>query len=99
MKHKKDKNTDKSPWELAWELRKYPARLDEAKDMTTEDVVFCLLMWFGLSQVDAYIMAYHPRASRNSVAAMASRKAKEDWAIEYINRLSDLWYEDKLKFK
>ena len=40
MKHKKDNNTDKSSWELAWELRKYPARLDEAKDMTTEDVVF-----------------------------------------------------------
>ncbi len=58
MKHKKDKVTDKLPWELAWGLRKYPARLDEAKDMTPEDVVFCLLMWFGLSQVDAYIIAY-----------------------------------------
>lgn len=38
MKHKKDKISDKSTWELAWELRKYPARLDEANDMATEDV-------------------------------------------------------------
>lgn len=99
MSYKKKQNSDKTPWQLAWELRKYPARLDEAKDMSKEDVVFCLLMWLGLSQVDAYIAAYRPRASRNSIAAMASRKSKEDWAMEYVKRLSDLWYNDKLKFK
>lgn len=99
MKRKSKKSTEKPPWELAWELRKYPARLDEAKDMSKEDVVFCLLMWFGLSQVDAYIIAYRPRASRNSIAAMASRKSKEEWVSEYRNRLDDLWTDDKLKFK
>lgn len=99
MKHKTNKTTDKTPWELAWELRKYPAQLDEAKKMSREDAVFCLMMWLGMSQVDSYIVAYQPRASRNSVAAMASRKSKEEWVIEYMARLSDLWYNDKLKFK
>lgn len=98
MRFKSKKKANKTPWELAWELRKYPARLDEAKDMSKEDVVFCLLMWFGLSQVDAYKIAYQPRASRNSIAAMASRKSKEDWAREYMARLFDLWTDDKLKF-
>ena len=91
MKHKTHKNGSKTPWELAWEARKYPARLDEAKDMSKEDVVFCLLMWFGLSQIDAYKIAYQPRASRNSIAAMA-------WVYTYRCRL-DLWTDDKLKFK
>ena len=95
MKRKSKKSTEKTPWEL----RKYPARLDEAKDMSKEDVVFCLLMWFGLSQVDAYKIAYQPRASRNSIAAMASRKSKEEWVYTYRCRLDDLWYDDKLKFK
>lgn len=99
MKRKSKESTDKTAWQLAWELRKYPARLDEAKDMSKEDVVFCLMMWFGLSQVDAYIIAYRPRASRNSTAAMASRKSKEEWVIEYMARLTDLWLDDKLKFK
>jgi len=99
MKRKSKKSTEKTPWELAWEARKYPARLDEAKKMSKEDVVFCLLMWLGLSQVDAYIIAYRPRASRNSIAAMASRKSKEEWVYEYRNRLDDLWTDDKLKFK
>lgn len=99
MKRKSKKSTEKTPWELAWEARKYPERLDEAKKMSKEDVVFCILMWFGLSQVDAYIIAYRPRASRNSIAAMASRKSKEEWVYEYRNRLDDLWTDDKLKFK
>jgi len=99
MKHKTDKSGGKTPWELAWEARKYPARLEEAKDMSKEDVVFCLLMWFGLSQVDAYKIAYQPRASRNSIAAMANRKSKEEWVYTYRCRLDDLWTDDKLKFK
>lgn len=92
------KNTNKTPWELAWEARKYPARLDEGKDMPKADVAFCLLMWFGMSQVDAFILAYRPRANRASVAAMACRRSKEEWCIEYLSQLSDLWYKDKLKF-
>lgn len=99
MRFKSKKNSKKTAWQLAWEQRKYPAQLDEAKDMSKEDVVFCLLMWLGMSQVDAYKIAYQPRASRNSIAAMASRKSREEWVYEYMNRLSDLWYEDKLKFK
>lgn len=99
MASKSKKNTNKTPWTLAWEARKYPARLDEGKDLSKADVVFCLLMWLGLSQVDAFQIAYRPRASRTSIAAMACRRAKEEWCIEYMSQLSDLWYKDKLKFR
>lgn len=99
MKYKHKKSPDKTAWELAWALRKYPAQLDEAKKMSREDAAFVLLMWFGMSQVDAYIIAYRPKASRNSIAAMASRKSKEQWVYEYRCRLDDLWMDDKLKFK
>lgn len=101
MKRKTEKSGGKTPWELAWELRKYPAQLDEAKKkkMSKQDVAFCLLMWFGLSQVESYKIAYQPRASRNSISAMACRKAREEWCYEYMARLNDLWYDDKLKFK
>lgn len=99
MKHKSKNIEPMTPWQQAWALRKYPAQLDEAKRMSREDAVFVLLMWFGMAQVDAYIIAYRPRASRNSIAAMASRKSKEQWVYEYRCRLDDLWTDDKLKFK
>lgn len=99
MKRKTDKSGGKTAWELAWGLRKYPAQLDEAKKMSKQDVIFCLLMWFGLAKVDAYQAAYNTRASRNSLAAMATRRSQEEWCYEYMARLNDLWYNDKLKFK
>ena len=98
MKRRSTKKAEKTPWQLAWELRKYPARLDEAKKMSKSDVVFCLLMWLGMSKVDAYQAAYNTRASRNSLAAMATRRSQEEWVTEYMARLNDLWYDDKLKF-
>jgi len=99
MKRKTDKSGGKTPWELAWELRKYPAQLNEAKKLSRADTVFCLMLWLGMSKVDAYLTAYPTRASRNSVSAMATRRSQELWVTEYLNRLSDLWYNDQLKFK
>lgn len=99
MKRKNTQTAYKTAWQLAWELRKYPAQLDEAKRMTRADTVFCLMLWLGMSKVDAYLTAYPTRASRNSVSAMATRRSQELWVTEYLNRLSDLWYNDQLKFK
>jgi len=99
MKRKNPQTAYKTAWQLAWELRKYPAQLDEAKRMTRADTVFCLMLWLGMSKVDAYLTAYPTRASRNSVSAMATRRSQELWVTEYLNRLSDLWYNDQLKFK
>ncbi len=49
--------------------------------------------------VDAFLTAYpQTKASRNSVAAMATRRSQEEWVSEYFQALYDLRLEDRLKF-
>lgn len=67
--------------------------------MSREDVVFCLMIWMGMSKVDAFLTAYpQTKASRNSVAAMATRRSQEEWVGEYLQVLYDLRLGDRLKF-
>ena len=99
MKHTKKKSQDKPVWQTAWELAKYPAKIPLSKKMSRADVVFCLMMWLGMSKVDAFLTAYpQTKASRNSIAAMATRRSQEEWVCEYFLALYDLRLEDKLKF-
>lgn len=99
MKHTKKKSQDKPAWQIAWELAKYPAKIHLSKKMSRADVVFCLMMWLGMSKVDAFLTAYpQTKASRNSIAAMATRRSQEEWVSEYFQALYDLYLEDKLKF-
>ena len=51
-----------------------------------------------MSKVDAYLTAYPTKASRNSVAAMATRKSQEKWVQDYLDALYDDCVDDKLKF-
>lgn len=99
MKHTKKIHQDKPAWQTAWELAKYPAKIHLSKKMSRADVVFCLMMWMGMSKVDAFLTAYpQTKASRNSIAAMATRRSQEVWVSEYMQALYDLRLEDKLKF-
>lgn len=99
MKHKTTNTTKKRPWEIAWELRTYPARLPEAKELSRADVVFCLMMWMGMSKVDSYLTAYpQTKASRISIAAMATRKSQEEWVNEYLDALWNAERKNKIKF-
>lgn len=67
--------------------------------MSRADVVFCLMLWMGMSKVDAFLTAYpQTKASRNSVAAMATRRSQEEWVQAYLDALYDARIEDKLKF-
>ena len=97
---KTGKSAKKTPWEIAWELRTYPAQLPEAKhkNMTRADVVFALMMWLGMSKIDAYLTAYTTNASRVSVAAMATRKSQEDWIADYLDALWKAEMDGKIKF-
>lgn len=56
MTHKKYKNSDKAPESLRGNFGNIRLGFYEAKDMVTEDIVFCLLMWLGLSQVDRTLL-------------------------------------------
>lgn len=99
MKHTKKKNQHKTVWQIAWEQRDYPAKISEAKRLDRADVVFCLMLWMGMSKVDAYLTAYpQTKASRNSIAAMATRRSQEQWVEDYLQALYDLHLENKLKF-
>ena len=99
MKHTKKKDQHKTVWQIAWEQRDYPAKISEAKRLDRADVVFCLMLWMGMSKVDAYLTAYpQTKASRNSIAAMATRRSQEQWVEDYLQALYDLRLEDKLKF-
>ena len=76
-----------------------PCEDSPVKKMSRADVVFCLMIWMGMSKVDAFLTAYpQTKASRNSVAAMATRRSQEEWVSEYFQALYDLRLEDKLKF-
>lgn len=99
MKSKHRKSQDKPAWQISWELAKYPAKIPLSKKMNRADVVFCLMIWMGMSKVDAFLTAYpQTKASRNSVAAMATRRSQEEWVGEYLQALYDLRLEEKLKF-
>lgn len=99
MKHRCKNYQDKPAWQIAWELAKFPAKIPISKKMSREDVVFCLMIWMGMSKVDAFLTAYpQTKASRNSVAAMATRRSQEEWVSEYFQALYDLRLEDRLKF-
>lgn len=99
MKHTKKKSQDKPVWQIAWELAKYHAKIHLSKNMSRADVVFCLMMWLGMSKVDAFLTAYpQTKASRNLIAAMATRRSQEEWVSGYFQVLYDLRLEDKLKF-
>lgn len=89
-----------TPWEIAWELRTYPAQLleEKHKNMTRADVVFALMMWLGMSKIDAYLTAYPTNASRVSVAAMATRKSQEEWITDYLDALWKAETDGKIKF-
>lgn len=85
---------------MAWELRKYPAQLPEAKhkNMTRADVVFALMMRLGMSKVYAYLTAYPTNASRVSVAAMATRKSQEEWIADDLDALWKAEMDGEIKF-
>ncbi len=88
----------KTVWQLAWEAKTFPAKLPQAKKMSRADVVFCLMLWLGMGKIDAYQTAYPTKASRNSLAAMATRKSQEPWVEIYLNALYDYECNDRLKF-
>ena len=99
MKHRRKNDQDKPAWQIAWELAKFPEKIHISKKMSREVVVFCLMIWMGMSKVDAFLTAYpQTKASRNSVAAMATRRSQEEWVGEYLQALYDLRLEEKLKF-
>ncbi len=99
MKHRRKNDQEKPVWQIAWELAKYPAKIPLSKKMRRADVVFCLMMWLGMSKIDAFLTAYpQTKASRNSIAAMATRRSQEEWVSEYLQALYDLRLEDRLKF-
>ena len=98
MKKRQD-NKYKAPWQIAWELARYPAKMPQAKKMSRADVVFALMLWMGMSKVDAYEIAYPAtKASRNSLAAMATRRSQEPWVQAYLDALYNAKVDDKLKF-
>ena len=66
--------------------------------MTRADVVFALMMWLGMSKIDAYLTAYPTNASRVSVAAMATRKSQEEWITDYLDALWKAETDGKIKF-
>ena len=99
MTHTKKKNQDKPVWLIAWELAKYPAKIHLSKKMTRADVVFCLMMWLGMSKVDAFLTAYpQTKANRNSLAAMATRKSQEEWIADYLDALWKAELDGEIKF-
>lgn len=99
MTHTKKKIQDKPVWQIAWELAKYPAKIHLSKKMSRADVVFCLMRWLGMSKIDSFLTAYpDTTASRNSLAAMATRKSQEPWVQEYLDALLDYECEKDLKF-
>lgn len=99
MKRKKIKSHEKPAWQVWWELAKYPAKIPLSKKMSRADVVFCLMRWLGMSKIDSFLTAYpETKASRNSLAAMATRKSQEPWVQEYLDALLDYECEKDLKF-
>lgn len=100
MKRKTTNDKKKTAWQLAWEAKQYPAKMPVVKalKLSRADVVFVLMLWMGMSKVDAYLTAYPTKASRNSVAAMATRKSQEKWVQDYLDALYDGCVDDKLKF-
>ncbi len=98
MKKRQD-NKHKPAWQIAWELARYPAKMPQATKMSRADVVFALMLWMGMSKVDAYEIAYPAtKASRNSLAAMATRRSQEPWVQDYLDALYNAKVDDKLKF-
>lgn len=99
MKRKKIKSQEKPAWQVWWELAKYPAKIPLSKKMSRADVVFCLMRWLGMSKIDSFLTAYpDTTASRNSIAAMATRESQEPWVQEYLDALLDYECEKDLKF-
>ena len=99
MKRKKIKKQDKPAWQVAWELAKYPAKIPISKKMSRADIVFCIMRWVGMSKIDSFLTAYpDTTASRNSLAAMATRKSQEPWVQEYLDALLDYECVKDLKF-
>lgn len=47
------------------------------KFLSKEDEIFGLLVWVGVPMTDAYRLVYGSKGSGNSIASMASRKARE----------------------
>ena len=57
-----------------------------------------LMMWLGMSKIDAYLTAYPTNASRVSIAAMATRKSQEEWIADYLDALWKAETDGKIKF-
>lgn len=99
MKRKNIKSQNKPAWQVAWELAKFPAKIPISKKMSRDDVVFCIMRWVGMSKIDSFLTAYpHTSASRNSLAAMATRKSQEPWVQEFLDALFEYECEKDLKF-
>lgn len=99
MKRKKINNQDKPVWQVWAELAKCPAKISLSRKMSRADIVFCLMRWLGMSKIDSFLTAYpETKATRNSLAAMATRKSQEPWVQEYLDALLDYQCKEKLKF-
>lgn len=99
MKRKKSKDKEKFAWEVWLEIAKYPAKIPISKKMSRADVVFCLMRYMGMSKIDSFLTAYpETKASRNSLAAMATRKCQEPWVQEYLDNLFEYECDKELKF-
>lgn len=99
MKSKKIKDPNKPAWQVWWELAKFPARVKISKKLSRADVVFCLMRFMGMSKIDSFLTAYpDTKASRNSLAAMATRKCQEPWVQEYLDALYEYDSKQDLKF-
>lgn len=77
----------------------YPYQNLDRKHISKEDEVFSLLLWCGMSGVDAYRFAYKTDGKNNSLAAMASRKRKEPQIERYFRNLEDGLRYKIFKFK
>lgn len=93
------KDPDKPEWQSYWEDRYFPAQLPEGKGLSVQDKLFALMIWFGFTKVDAYIMAYKTTASRNSVAAMSTRHSQEPKIANFIDAVNMAAIKGELKFK
>lgn len=67
-----------------------PAQLIPSRRVLPQkDLAFCLLIFCGVSQVDAYAIAYGSRAARASVCSYACHKRKEPQIQRFFEKVKE----------
>lgn len=78
--------------------RIYPSALISRRFMPTNDKVFTLLYWCGMSLQDAYRYAYETSGNNHSLTTMASRKKQEEHIQTFLDTLQDSKHFLKFKY-